>query len=269
MGFDPALNLFDEGYSDGPGVPGDDGERSSNPHRDEDQAQVAPDGHAPCITQTYHPSINGKSVVRSSQTVIFIDSFLVSGTICDKHGNDIPRDTPSPPCPSDRGPDDWTPYNNRIEFEVADFLYRRNQMSGGDADFIFNLWAASLAAYNDAPPFANHNEMYETIDSTPVGDVPWESVTMEYDGVRPDNNVPSWMMMKYDAWFRNPRDLVHNIISNPDFDGKFDYGPLQEYTTDGVHRFQNVMSGDWCWKQAVSWLRNLCSCLTFFAGLDC
>ena len=142
-------------------------------------------------------------------------------------------------------------------------------MSGGDADFIFNLWAASLAAYNDAPPFANHNEMYETIDSTPVGDVPWESVTMEYDGVRHDNNVPSWMMMKYDAWFRNPQDLVHNIISNPDFDGKFDYGPLQEYTTDGVHRFQNVMSGDWCWKQAVSWLRNLCSCLTFFAGLDC
>jgi hypothetical protein len=186
------------------------------------------------------------------QTVIFIASFLVSGTICDEHGNDIPHDTPPPVRPSDSGPNDWTPYNNRIDFEVADFLYRRNQMSGGDANFIFNLWAASLAAHNDTPPFANHTEMYETIDSTPIGDVSWESFTLEYDGVRPNDDIPSWMTKEYDAWFRNPRDLVHNIISNPDFDDKFDYGPLQEYTTDGVHRFQNVMSGDWCWKQAVS-----------------
>jgi Plavaka transposase len=184
--------------------------------------------------------------------VIFIDSFLVSGTICDEHGNDIPRDTLPPLRPSDRGPNDWTPYNDRIEFEVADFLYRRNQMSGGDANFIFDVWAASLAAHNGTPPFANHTEMYETIDSTPIGDVPWESFALEYNGVQPDNDIPSWMTKEYDAWFRNPRDLVHNIISNPDFDEKFDYRPLQEYTADGVHRFQNVMSGDWCWKQAVS-----------------
>ena len=76
-----------------------------------------------------------------------------------------------------------------MEFEVADFLYRRNQMSGGDTDFIFHLWAASLAAHNDTPPFKNHAEMYETIDSTPVGDVPWESFTLEYDGVRPDGDT--------------------------------------------------------------------------------
>ena len=139
-----------------------------------------------------------------------------------------------------------------MEFEVADFLYRRNQMSGGDTDFIFHLWAASLAAHNDTPPFKNHAEMYETINSTPVGDVPWESFTLEYDGVRPDGDIPMWMTAEYDTWFQNPRDLVHNIISNPDFEAEFDYAPLQEYTTDGVHRFQNLMSGDWCWKQAVS-----------------
>ena len=44
-------------------------------------------------------------------------------------------------------------------------------MSGGNIDFIFNLWAASLAAHNDTPRFANHTEMYNTIDSTPIGDV--------------------------------------------------------------------------------------------------
>lgn len=163
-----------------------------------------------------------------------IDNSLFSGTICDEHGNDLPPDTPPPPCPSDRGPDDWTPYGNRVEFEVADFLYRCNQMSGSDIDFIFNLWAASLASHGDTPPFANHADMYETIDATPLGDVSWESFSLQYNGVRPEGDVPSWMMAEYDVWFRDARHLVHNIISNPDFkNDEFDYAPLQEYVDLG------------------------------------
>ncbi|KAG1890562.1 uncharacterized protein F5891DRAFT_1131665 [Suillus fuscotomentosus] len=155
--------------------------------------------------------------------------------ICDEHGDDIPPNTPPPPRPSNLGPDNWTPYANRVDFEVADFLYRRNQMSGGDIDFIFNLWAASLAAHGETPPFANHIEMYNVIDSTPLGDIAWQSFTSEYNGALPED----------------PRILVHNILSNPDFEGEFDYAPLQEYdTSNGAHRFQDFMSGDWCWKQA-------------------
>jgi len=37
------------------------------------------------------------------------------------------------------------------------------------------------------------------------------------------------MTSEYDVWFRNPRLLVHHILSNPDFDGKIDYAPVQEY----------------------------------------
>jgi hypothetical protein len=55
-------------------------------------------------------------------------------------------------------------------------------MSGGDIDFIFNFWAASLAAHDDTPPFANHADMYEAIDSTPIGNVSWESFTLQYMG---------------------------------------------------------------------------------------
>ena len=77
----------------------------------------------------------------------------LSGTICDELGNDIPHNSDPPPRQTDRGPNNWTPYNNRIEFELADFLYRRNQMSAGDIDFILKLWAASLAAHHDTPPF--------------------------------------------------------------------------------------------------------------------
>jgi hypothetical protein len=145
-------------------------------------------------------------------------------------------------------------------------------MSGGDINFLLNLWAASLAAHGDTPPFANHADMYETIDSTPVGDIPWESFTLQYNGIQPDDSVPSWMTTEYDVWFRDPRLLVHNMIANPDFkDDEIDYAPLQEYSGEGVHRFQNFMSGDWCWKQAVSQLYTmLSSCLTSsFIGLNC
>ncbi|KAH9023764.1 hypothetical protein EDB85DRAFT_1870528, partial [Lactarius pseudohatsudake] len=173
------------------------------------------------------------------------------GQICDEDGNDIPSDTLAPPRNSDQGPNDWTPYNNRLEFEVADFLYRRNQMSAGDINCLLTLWAASLSAHNGKPPFANAAQMYSAIDSTPLGDTPWQSFSLKYNGIRPEGNIVSWMEADYDVWFRNPRALVHGILSNPDFKSDFDLAPLQERTPDGTHRFCDFMSGNWAWRQAT------------------
>ncbi|KAG1860202.1 hypothetical protein DFJ58DRAFT_840084 [Suillus subalutaceus] len=150
-----------------------------------DQHPSSRDGSVPLqvpgVTRTYHPNINGR--------------------ICDEHGDDIPPNTPPPLHPSNHGPDNWTPYANQVEFEVADFLYRRNKMLGGDIDFIFNLWAASLAAHGETPPFANHIEMYNAIDLMPLGDVAWQSFTSEYNGALPEGDVPTWMTLEYDVWF--------------------------------------------------------------------
>jgi hypothetical protein len=136
------------------------------------------------------------------------------GRICDDRGNSIPLDTPPPPRDSDKGSDDWTPYDNRLQFEVADFLFRRNQMSAGDINFLFNLWGASLAVHGDGPPFSKAKHLYDTIDSTPLGDVTWESFALLYNGNRPVENTPAWMEAEYDVWFRDPRTLVHNLLSN-------------------------------------------------------
>jgi hypothetical protein len=260
--FDLPQNAF-EGGSDGP-VYGLDNDAEADSPNDSglDQPPLSPgfnrqsetqsdDVVPPHITRSYHPNINGAwfpSIFRPNYT----NCSTHKGRICDEQGNDIPLDTRPPPCPSGRGPADWTPYTDRVEFEVTDFLYRRNQMSGGDIDFIFSLWAASLAPHSDTPPFANHIDMYDAIDSTPLGDVPWQSFSSQYNGTLPEGDVPpEWMTSKYDVWFRDPRLLIHNIISNPDFKDEFDYAPVQEYS-NGAHRFQDFMSGDWCWKQAVS-----------------
>ena len=73
-------------------------------------------------------------------------------------------------------------------------------MSAADIDFLCQLWAATLAEYDDSPPYANHRDLYETIDATPIGGVPWQSVTFQYDGPQPDD-APTWMESEYTIWF--------------------------------------------------------------------
>ena len=171
---------------------------------------------------------------------------------CDANGNYVDPSTPPPPHRGTDSPNDWTPYGSRLKFKTAEFLFSRNQMSAGNIDILLDLWAASLFKHNDQPPFASHQDLYGTIDATPLGDVPWDTFCVCHKGIQPEGEVPPWMDAGFDVWFRNPRTLVRNILSNSDFDNKFDYAPLQEHDVDGNHRFKNFMSGNWAWKQAVS-----------------
>jgi len=82
----------------------------------------------------YHPTIDGKILCFTTLFHRPVPTRLISflGTPCDKDGNDLPPNTPPPPYTSYTTSDtsDWTPFNDRVEFEMADFLYRRNQMPG-------------------------------------------------------------------------------------------------------------------------------------------
>lgn len=145
---------------------------------------------------------------------------------------------------------DWFPFRNRIAFETADFLFKRRKMSIADINFLFRLWGATLAPYNDVPPFVDHRELYDTIDMIPVGGVPWQSASLSYDGPLPDD-APTWMENEFIIWFQDPHLLVKNMIANPDFLNNFDYAPLRQYDSTGSRCYENFMSGDWAWRQAV------------------
>lgn len=122
-------------------------------------------------------------------------------------------------------------------------------MLAWNIDFISNLWAASLAPHNNTPPFKDAKSTYKTIDSTPLGNVPWQNFMLNYNSDIPDGVVPTlWMEMDYDVWYRDPCLLIHNLISNPDFKDEFDYMPYHEYDTNGEHQFWDIMSGNWAWK---------------------
>ena len=95
------------------------------------------------------------------------------GKICDEEGNELPPNSP-PPVHStpQRSSDDWSPYESHIQFELADFLYRCNQMLQGNTDILLNLINAMLASHGDRAPFKNHFNMHSTIDATTLGEAP-------------------------------------------------------------------------------------------------
>lgn len=173
----------------------------------------------------------------------------VNGTFIDQNAQPLPRtDAPST---------DWTPYKDRVEFETAEFLFTRNQMSAKQIDTLLDLWAATLLKHDDAPPFVNHKDMYATIDATPLGDIPWKSVSMRYNGIKPQQHVPPWMDATYDVWYRDPLRIVRDMLANPVFDGETEFAPYRDYMTDDKRYWKNFMSGDWAWNQAVRILNSL------------
>jgi hypothetical protein len=119
-----------------------------------------------------------------------------------------------------------------MDFELTEFLYTKVQMSGNTIDTLAQLWRASLVTHgvclDNIDIFERHTSLLETIDSTPVGDVPWQAFSLSYDGHCP-NDVPEWMTTIYDVWYCDPRQLVCNMLVNRDFNGEFDYMPFREF----------------------------------------
>lgn len=146
------------------------------------------------------------------------------------------------------------PYQNRTEFETARFIFSQAKMSTRNIDTLLDLWGATLLKHNDTPPYANHTDLLDTIDSTPLGDVPWQMFSLNYNGEVPDDapdDAPSWMTSSYDVWFRDPRLVVRNMIDNPDYDNQFDSAPTRAFDSKGNRQYQNFMTGDWGWEEAV------------------
>ncbi|KIK78377.1 hypothetical protein PAXRUDRAFT_88270, partial [Paxillus rubicundulus Ve08.2h10] len=133
-----------------------------------------------------------------------------------------------PPPPSEQPNDNWTPYHNRLEFETTHFLFSQEEMSAKKINTLLHLWGISLTVHGDAPPFADHRDLYSTINATPLGDVSWSSHSISYTGDR-SGGTTSWMGIPYEIHFQDPHQLVQNILKNPDFKDEIDYAPYREW----------------------------------------
>lgn len=131
---------------------------------------------------------------------------------------------------------------------MAEFIYCRTRMSEPNTNFLMNLISSSR---DGQPFFKNHDDLCKTIDATELGDMPWQKAALRYRGERPLTNVPEWMTTEYEIFYREPRDVARAMLANPTFDGYFDYVPYQDFDRKNERRYENLMSGDWAWKQAV------------------
>ena len=149
-------------------------------------------------------------------------------------------------------PDDWTPYRNRVEFELADLLFRQLEIPAKKIDAVLDLWAATVLQLGGQPPFTNHKDLYRVIDNTSVGDVKWKTFNVGFNGEQQDGDSAPWMSDSYEVWYRDPQEVVHNMLVSSEFSNEIDYVPYREYDASNDQRhWQDFMSGDWAWEQAV------------------
>ena len=190
------------------------------------------------LRRIYHPNLNGTY----SALIVTLFSFF-EGQRCDQRGTFLPPEAPPEP-PTTKADDDWSPFTSRVGFELAEFLFAEAELSQKKIDKLLELWAATLAPHGDSPPIIDHQDLHRQIDAIGLGDVQWESASLKYNRPLPKTTrSPEWMTTEYDVWFRDPREVVKNILASPDFEGQIDYVAYQEF--DGEQRqYGNVMSGD-------------------------
>ncbi|KAF8228152.1 hypothetical protein L208DRAFT_1157815, partial [Tricholoma matsutake] len=118
----------------------------------------------------------------------------------------------------------WLPYADWSSFELADLLYQHDQMPGSCFANLMQIWAASLPPNHD-PPFANKADLYNTVNNTAVGDIPWESFTISYTSEMGEGEVALWKLAMYDIWYQDPHAILKSQLANPDFTNEMDMAP--------------------------------------------
>ncbi|KAJ7080159.1 hypothetical protein B0H15DRAFT_924417 [Mycena belliarum] len=160
---------------------------------------------------------------------------------CDETGVYLPEGTPPPPRTA-AAKTDWSPYEDSVQFNVADFLFRKVQMSSKNIDELLELWALSKMKNDDLGPFQDYRHLYETIDSTALGDAPWQCYRTEPLAVGED--APVWARQSYEIWYRDPETVIANMLDNPDFDSAFDSVPYVHLDAAGKRRWSDFMSAN-------------------------
>lgn len=119
---------------------------------------------------------------------------------------------------------------------------------------LLQVFAAHTLSKGGSPPLSSNQEMLDIIDSITIGDVPWQSFSLSYNGDRPDQNPPAWMDQTHDCWFRDPRKLLHKMLERADFEHEFDHAAYQEFDQNGHRRYKDFYSGNWVWEPSVRFL---------------
>ncbi|KAI6009054.1 hypothetical protein EDC04DRAFT_2581765, partial [Pisolithus marmoratus] len=170
------------------------------------------------------------------------------GTPCDVDGNYLPPKTPPPPLPQPVNPQDaqpWHPFTSQGHFELADFLFCREQMSGGNINDLMHIWAA--LDEKGKPPFNSHSHLYQTIDDISQENS-WDCLEMHHVEANNPNAAP-WKQSTYQICLHDAGKLVEQQLSNPGLKEFIDYSPQLVFGENHQRAWSNFMTGNWAWNQ--------------------
>ena len=129
-------------------------------------------------------------------------------------------------------------------------------MSADNINELCELWA-TLSSNN--LPFANKDDLHETIDATMAGNIPpWQCFYVSHKSKGEDEATAPWKVAEYPVYFHDPWAVLHMQLANPDFKSEMDFTPKQVYNQDDKRTYKNLMSGNWAWHQAVSCSKSNC-----------
>lgn len=166
-----------------------------------------------------------------------IQAFLATGMVFSCHApNSPPPDWETP------ARNDFSPFESKESFLLADLLFQRTQMPQGQIDDLMQNWARTLPLGQD-PPFADVRDLYETIDAIELGNVKWQSFSISFCPKEGEeaNDTP-WKLKSYDVWYRDPWEILKGQLSNCDFAGEIDFAAKKVIDAKTkIRRFQDFM----------------------------
>lgn len=191
--------------------------------------------------------------------VSFISHLIDSARPCTHDGTFLedPIPTPETTRPLDATPEnDWAPFPDRLAYNWAQHYYVRLQSSEDEIYHGLDLWRATVIKHVsehsacDDVPWKNAQDVHATIDSIKTGSVGWKTYKFRYHGPKPPTPL-QWMEETYELNTRDVLALLEQQLQTPEFDGKFEYSPYEEYNSMGHHVYSNLMSAAWANREAV------------------
>ncbi|KAI9069864.1 hypothetical protein FKP32DRAFT_1558895 [Trametes sanguinea] len=168
----------------------------------------------------------------------------LTGRPCNEDGEFLPAGQAPPPRPDDI---DWRPFPDRPSFEYAELVFEHAHLSEGTVNALLKILAAKHVV--DGMPdystiYASYEDIEAAIDAIPYGDLKWRTFAIRYSDPI-DADSPSWKRTVYYLHARNTLQVAESLSASPDFDGKFDVAPYEEYIGENCRQVSDLMSGQW------------------------
>lgn len=216
-------------------------------------------------TRLLHPHLNGKHVCHLPQWArVTITHAVSKAQPCRADGSFLkkPFHVPvqqNPPGATEHN--QWAPFEDRLAFEWAHERYVELKTSAKQIGRGLELWQATLlkAGSSEKVPWKSAEELYATIDAIQAGGAPWTTHTFQYNGPKPTGAVPAWMTETYELSVRNVQNVLEGQLADRDFNGRCDYTPYKEFDSQGDRVWSNLLSGEWAYQEAVSFLLRVTS----------